>query len=358
MLDPDKVYPSRTYFQGVEKSYIVNAIIPEGVTLIVGGWGTGKTRFMLTLARAVANGDTFLGQWVTHGKILWFNLDMMDRADIKDRCAELSDGQTPGPWVNMIDWYEDEINLLQVYQTKDVNGAPAVIAGHQILANYIKQNQIKLIVFDTLHKLAISHGLKDTDNDDMALLIDALKKVTREVACGIVLLHHTPVNNDGRPRGAGSIPGGSDHILSLVGSVKDELKLHMLKARGGKIHTFPVTMREQFWSPPVPENEELPVGAWSGLITQTQREISESDLQEEVVAQKLELWMWHNGERLSNDDGGNIRRRARRQSVLVLFHGERRILNKALDYFRKKQRLITTKGADPEYTMIYPEQPL
>ncbi len=322
---------------------------------MAGREGTGKTKIALAAARAVATGVSLFGQESKQGKILYLNLDRMHRGDIADRLRELSEGEEIGDWVNQITWYEGDLDILAQYHHEgspvfDDNGA--VLIKHELtklMANY------KLVVIDTLHKLATSSSLSEDSADDMDRLLIPIRDMARDTGAAILLLHHTPVTVmrgltgednqvEVRGRGSGAIGATIDHTLLLSGTILERLIINVGKTRIDRVHIYPIVISDEIALTPTTVQEGAPVGPWRAILGESVHNLEGIELQQRIWRRTFTAWMRLNGEFVDQ----NIRC-AHRSSVLTLLNNNRGALGHIRDYYVERHRLEIETGRDPVF---------
>ncbi len=340
-----------------DREWSIDCILPAGsLTILNGPSGVGKTKFALACARAVATGRPFLDQFSEKGKILYLNLDRMHRGDVLDRVKDLCQGDTLEPWVKEIYFYEGELDLFSPLpnatpEWDDETDKLKVDTKIDFLTALC--GAYNLVVVDTLHKMAVDAGLAEKDADEMDKLMIALRNIARESGTAMLLLHHTPVNDQYRSRGSGAITASADHVLSLTvankgDSIKTRLKLQCTKTRTDRIQIFPVYIAEQI-ELSLYEEEEMgePIGAWKGLIEQRIKVYTDKEKKKKMACDRFERWMRVNGEMV-----GDHKRSAQRKTLMKLVQNKR-TLDMIRTHFKKQGRLEVGGGSNPVYTLEF-----
>jgi 5S rRNA maturation endonuclease (ribonuclease M5) len=176
----------------VDTKWLIDGILPAGtVVLISGREGSMKSWVALDWALTVADGRPWLGREGQKGLALYLDGEMS-----LDLFAQRIRGMGASPGLNVMHWQADEF-------PGSLN-APVLIqaAGCH-----------DLIVIDTLRRFM--GKLKEMSSDDMALLTQAAKQLTRKGAT-VVLLHHAvkDVEHKGY-RGSTELGAGCDVVLHV-----------------------------------------------------------------------------------------------------------------------------------------------
>lgn len=96
--------------------------------------------------------------------------------------------------------------------------------------------QPHLIVLDS--QAAVSPGTKENDADEMVgFFLQSLRPLARATNAAVVVLHHTPHDDKGRPRGSVAILGSADETLGLATA------LDRRKVPTGNLNLFAVKPR-------------------------------------------------------------------------------------------------------------------
>ena len=163
----------------VPTEFLVNGILPLGLTLLASPPKFGKSWFSLLLCLAVAKGTPFLGLGTTKSDVLYLDLEDGD-ADLQERIKKLNMGE------------EAPAGLL--YSTE----APTLADGLLDTLNQTLSSNpsIKLIVIDTL---GVVLGAQNSDSNQFAqeyVLYGSLKKVANAHSIALLVIHHLRKTGD------------------------------------------------------------------------------------------------------------------------------------------------------------------
>ena len=163
----------------VPTEFLVNGILPLGLTLLASPPKFGKSWFSLLLCLAVAKGTPFLGLGTTKSDVLYLDLEDGD-ADLQERIKKLNMGE------------EAPAGLL--YSTE----APTLADGLLDTLNQTLSSNpsIKLIVIDTL---GVVLGAQNSDSNQFAqeyALYGSLKKVANAHSIALLVIHHLRKTGD------------------------------------------------------------------------------------------------------------------------------------------------------------------
>ena len=169
-----------------KRKYIVEGLLPEGLTVLSGDPKVGKSFFALSLSVSVAKGIPFLCFPTKKCAVLYFSFED-DEKRIQQRLFEMSDDNFSGLT------FSSDIMRLDADFIQSVE-------------NYLQQHpDTKLIVVDTLNYIRPDKpntNMYKNDYDDMI----KLHRLTQQYGIGMMLLHHNRKN------------GGNDDLHSVSGS--------------------------------------------------------------------------------------------------------------------------------------------
>lgn len=212
---------------------ILGGVFSAGeVGAIVGRGGAGKSWLALMLGRAIARGEPFFGIATPEGGVKVGILELEDHAyHYQQRLASIA-AASGG--------CDERDEGLEIVTRPDLQGAvriadPDTMAG---IIDWIESSGLKVLIVDALKDTHVSN---ENDNQQMAVLMDALKVVAERTGCAILFLAHEPKpSSDGKERDdVASIRGaarqGDDcrYILRLVAHKSGLRKLVFAKVSQG-----------------------------------------------------------------------------------------------------------------------------
>ncbi len=213
--------------------FLVDDLVPSGVSIIAGDEKTGKSWMMLHLALCIAKGEDFLGHPVRQGNVFYFSLeDSMER--LQDRLFRLTDEIAPGK-VYLANKSESLSEGLIERMTKIVDRLP----------------DIKLIIIDTLQLVRGNDKELSYANDyaDMA----KLKEFVKEKGVDVFLVHHVRKQGDARNKfnrfnGTKGIIGAVDtmFLLDKENEYTDRATL-CIKGRDLQYHELTICFNDYKW---------------------------------------------------------------------------------------------------------------
>jgi hypothetical protein len=205
----------------------------EGIGLVVGYPGTGKTQFTLGMSCHLALGQEGFLRWTNVGgkrrKVLFMSLEM-GRSPLHHFVTQIGKG------------YDDPRTLNKNLLLAPL-GVPIALdkkEGVAYLSNLLETYQPDVVVFDSLQRM-LSKEL--TDEVTVKTLFDTLALVRQKYECSMVIVHHhRKKSNDGQKKngvelsdvfGSVYITASVDFVLSLrkVDDQSDLLKVETLKNR-------------------------------------------------------------------------------------------------------------------------------
>ena len=202
------------------EEYLVDEILPaQGIGILYGPTGLGKTFVALDMALSVARGVPFAGEYeVEQGATVYVALEAP--SGVKKRLAAYK--REHG--VNDADFYLMDYPI-ELGDSQSVNGLSDRLGALQ----RAKGGKIRLVVIDTLAKAM--PGRDDNSSKDMSVTINHLEQIQRKTGGCIMVVAH-PGKDEGRGiRGSSALSAAVDFILrvrKLVGSLR-ELSIEKMK---------------------------------------------------------------------------------------------------------------------------------
>jgi archaellum biogenesis ATPase FlaH len=198
LAKPETTKPWRSSVQFVAQEaedieWVITGVLPTGaVVLMSGREGSMKSFLALSMARAVASGEPWLGKPTKQGAVLYLDGEMPPGV-LRDRLQGI------GPVEPLHVWNWTDSTFPQRLDNVDLREAA---------------KSHSLIVVDTLRRHM--KGLKENSSDDMAVITDALRELTRHGAT-VLVLHHAPKDSEKQDyRGSTELGAGVDITISLT----------------------------------------------------------------------------------------------------------------------------------------------
>lgn len=202
-------------------SYIVDGVLPEGVSLLAAAPKTGKTLLGLNVSVAVATGGRALGiADVEPGRVLYLYLEGSD-AGLQNRLEALcEDGKGP-----------DNLHLFRAFPSLSEGGLDALRAFRD------KYSDLRLIVVDTLKRVRSRGNARRNAYDEDYETLQPLADFYKETGVSVLVIHHTNKSSSEDPM---DLVSGSTGLTAAVDNV-----LVLLKKRGQMDAVLIVLPREQ-----------------------------------------------------------------------------------------------------------------
>lgn len=189
----------------LEGMWLVKRLLPaQGLALIYGHPGSGKSFFALDIALHVALGWEWAARRVKQGLVIYVGAE--GGAGLRNRLAafrihhqlqgDIPFALIPTP-IDMQDPNADTGRLAETIRmaTRKSDAAPA------------------LVIIDTLSK---TFGGGKENTDDMATYIANCQRIASEFDCLVMPVHHRPKDAESvEPRGHGSLKGGVDTVILI-----------------------------------------------------------------------------------------------------------------------------------------------
>ncbi|MFC5391213.1 AAA family ATPase [Bosea vestrisii] len=178
--------------------FAVPGLIPaEGLTLIVGAEGSGKSMLAAELAVAVATGGQWAGRAVLRGSVLYV---APERPAVTHRRIAAMIGTS-----SAIAIAPDRIDLRGRGAIEALRSDAERVARHA-------DEPLALIVIDTW--AAASPGLKENEASETQAIASELTRLAGDLSVPIVILHHAS-KGEASPRGSTALPAAADAILMV-----------------------------------------------------------------------------------------------------------------------------------------------
>ncbi len=222
-----------------EQAWLIKDIIySEGFCFIYGAEGTGKSFLTLSLAKAIAEGNDWLGEFEVESPAKVLFLDKENPLSMVSRRIKGLDINTGGN----IQWlkYPDK------FQLSDGKGNPSEFA--LAVSSIVARDDIKLIIIDSFVDLMVG---SESSAEDTQRFFDGLRTLFPNKA--FLALHHENKPSQGVFRNDSQRLRGSSNInaqtftqfrLETVGSSKIDMTLKQTKARDSvKLDKFMIQMQ-------------------------------------------------------------------------------------------------------------------
>jgi hypothetical protein len=169
-----------------EQQWVLDDLIPEGVTLLAGKPKIGKSWMALDIALAVASGGTALGRDVGRPRrVLYLALEDTKRR-LQARMTTLL-GTDPPPVAAF--GFAQEWEPFE-WRTGDVKGVGDVTVnpGLDLLESVITGNDVEFVVIDTLYRVKATGGQSGYAQDYKS--VTDIAGLARRTGVSILLVHH------------------------------------------------------------------------------------------------------------------------------------------------------------------------
>lgn len=184
-------------------TWTVRDVMPRnGLAVVYGGPGSGKTFLMLDMAMAIARGIQWHGRRTKQGVCVYIAGEgaLRGRVTAYMRHNGLDDDAVPDfltleSAVNFLDARADAADLIEAIQAK------------------VGDRPVRLIVVDTLARSMV--GGKENASEDMGAVISTAGKVSDAFDCLLAFVHHSGKDDTKGSRGHSSLKGACDVEISV-----------------------------------------------------------------------------------------------------------------------------------------------
>lgn len=212
-----KTYLDYEQMKKDKRYWVEDFLYPKTVNMLFSPPGQYKSMVAMHLAMQITNGKRFLGMKTTKTPVLLCDKENNDQL-IKTRLQALRKGQRIRT---------KHFPLLILSRNGDL--LDAVFLNN--LKEAIRDNDIKLVIFDTLHRFA---DYEENKADDInRIYTSVFQPIVESYDCSILFLHHT--TKEGVYRGSSDLFGMIDTAYSIKRQGKETFVLTCEKSRFGEI---------------------------------------------------------------------------------------------------------------------------
>lgn len=194
--------PDSNFENRPPRQWLIPAILPkEGVALVFGPAGCGKSFLVMTWALCIASGRQWLGHPVLQGPVAYIAGE-----------GSFSIGPRLLAWKQFhhfsgdsgVKWFDEALAL------QDAGVYTELITA--FLEDF--EEPPVLVVIDTLSRC--SGGADENSNTDMAKIITTADMLQQRFHCTVLIVHHAGKDRDRGPRGASALIGNTETILEVA----------------------------------------------------------------------------------------------------------------------------------------------
>lgn len=176
--------------------WIVDGVLPQGVTMLYGPSGCGKTGAAISFALSVASGQPWAGVPASAGAVLYYAAE--DPCGVNERitASVLASGVDPNSThLTVMPPQPDGMSLY----------------GPGKLITEILGAKVRLVIVDTL---SAAFSGEDQDRASAATTImSRLNTIATTFRCAVLVVHHPDKNGSKRPTGSGQFFNRADAVL-------------------------------------------------------------------------------------------------------------------------------------------------
>jgi hypothetical protein len=211
----------------VEPEVVIEGLLRIGEKLgITAGTKRFKTWLLLYIAYCIANGIDFLGFKTVKSKVVFFDLEL-SRNGLKRRLNHIQNAVGSG-----------DFNNLKICSLR--GKASLFCQNFKKIKSVIAKDQFKVVIIDPIYKFLL--GKNESDNGQVAQMLEDLTVFCMETEVGMVYVHHHSKGNQvgkeslDRGSGAGAWSRDPDAVL--------DLSEHKASTPEDRIFTAEVTIRD------------------------------------------------------------------------------------------------------------------
>jgi hypothetical protein len=171
--------------------WVIDNLIPEGMTILSSAPGQYKTYMLLALAKQISNGELAFGHFYTGKRNVLFINEEMGENSMQLRLKTIS-----GDYGNIY------ITNLAGVKLDDIG----------FISKVCKEKDITLVIFDSLTRI---HSLKENDADDVKKIFEAMLGLLRANISVIMTHHHRKSPMFGAKNGSEEMRGSIDILAQL-----------------------------------------------------------------------------------------------------------------------------------------------
>ncbi len=206
-------------------TFLVDKLIPEySITLFYAKGGSGKSTVSTQIATAIMSGKPFMGLDTIERPVVIIDYENPN-AVVKERINAIDGSRVIYFWLG-----KDNPPQLNKQEWKELKS----------LVSTLKN---PLIIIDTLSSSC--SGLNILDNGDFSPIMHQIVKL-RNIGCTIILLHHTPKQDETKYIGASTIYNNCDHILAMYPVKTPDSQKEMADEDDAKIYRLGTKDKSRF----------------------------------------------------------------------------------------------------------------
>ena len=188
----------------------------EGLSMVYGSSGSGKTLLALDLAFHLAAGSDWFGNRVKKGSVAYIMSEGNNVSNNRIKAIEIEKNELFSKGSHSFYYLNDIVSLY---------------SGKKDTADFIEEvskYSPRLIIVDTL-AMAMSGG-DENRTQDINIVLENIKKIQKALGCHIMVLHHPGKDEARGARGSSALHAASDTVVELKKN-KDVVCVRAVKQR-------------------------------------------------------------------------------------------------------------------------------
>lgn len=198
--------------QLADPTWLIDGILPEGLSMAYGPPAAGKSFVALSWAAAIASGRTWYRRDVAHAPVVYIAAEGAGGMKVRRRSWMSANHQTSLPHLAII---PQPVDPTDPGQQAD-------------LVRHVERLGACLIVWDTVARCM---GGEENDTEAMKAFVAALDRIRDRTAASQLVVHHSGKDASKGARGSTVLEGACDGVFAVTQSASRTVQLSCRKAK-------------------------------------------------------------------------------------------------------------------------------